>query len=95
MNRRSRCVKPLRESPDGATGLGERLDRSSDSKSIEDGDNERDGKDLGDPPSESYTAPCTDSRHGLARVVAAWPQLPDHIKAAIVTLVDATDQKSE
>jgi hypothetical protein len=26
---------------------------------------------------------------GVARLVAAWPKLPDHIKAAILALVDA------
>jgi hypothetical protein len=43
----------------------------------------------------AYRPDYRNDEHDLARVVTAWPQLPKHIKAAILALIDASEQKSE
>ena len=56
------------------------------------------GKTLADVPTGACTAACTDSSEtahvspDLAEVIDAWPKLPEAIRAAILTMVQASVQ---
>jgi hypothetical protein len=49
--------------------------------------NDSPGKELGAPPASGCTDGCTDP--DLARVLEAWPTLPEPIRAAVLALVQA------
>ena len=58
-------------------------------------------RDLGDPAAPVCTSVCTDLPESdridadLAKVVAAWPTLPDPLKAGILAMVKAAGDTSE
>jgi len=49
-------------------------------------------EDLEQDGSPAYRQAYRNDEHDLARVVTAWPHLPEHIRAAILALVDVSDQ---